>query len=82
LGAEGRADQLFAALDGRAWRTRTAGTGTKGERLYSWARIRINGPAETGEHWLLARRSVKDPTDLAYFIRYTPENVTLRPSSF
>ena len=77
LGAEGRADKLFAALDGRAWRTRTAGTGTKGERLYAWARIRINGPAETGEHWLLARRSLKDPTDLAYFICHTPENVTL-----
>ncbi|WP_158252400.1 transposase [Cryobacterium sp. Y57] len=55
LGAEGRADQLFAALDGRAWRTRTAGTGITGERLFSWARIRINGPAETSEHWLLAR---------------------------
>ena len=77
FGIEGRADQLFAALDGRAWRTRTAGTGTKGERLYVWARIRINGPAETGEHWLLARRSLKDPTDLAYFICHTPENVTL-----
>jgi len=77
FGIEGRADQLFAALDGRAWRTRTAGTGTKGERLYAWARIRINGPAETGEHWLLARRSLKDPTDLAYFICHTPENVTL-----
>lgn len=77
FGTEGRADQLFAALDGRAWRTRTAGTGTKGERLYAWAKIRINGPAETGEHWLLARRSLKDPTDLAYFICHTPENVTL-----
>ncbi|WP_253867946.1 IS701 family transposase [Promicromonospora umidemergens] len=78
LGVEGRADQLFAALDGRAWRTRTAGTGTKGERLYAWARIRINGPAETGEHWLLARRSLKDLTDLAYyFICHAPEYVTL-----
>lgn len=77
FGTEGRADALFAAIDGRAWRTRTAGTGTKGERLYAWARIRINGPAETGEHWLLARRSLKDPTDLAYFICFTPENVTL-----
>ena len=54
FGAEGRADQLFAALDGRAWRTRTAGTGTKGERLYSWARIRINGPAETWYRGTLA----------------------------
>lgn len=75
--AWGRADELFAALDGRAWRTRTAGTGTKGERLYTWARIRINRPAETGEHWLLGRRSLKDCTDLAYFICHTPENVTL-----
>ena len=77
VGGEGRADELFAALDGRAWRTRTAGTGTKGERLYAWARIRINGPAETGEHWLLARRSLKDPTEKAYFICHTPENVTV-----
>ena len=77
LGVEGRTDELFAALDGRAWRTRTAGSGTKGERLYAWARIRINGPAETGEHWLLARRSLKDPADLAYFICHAPENTTL-----
>ena len=77
LGTGWRADELFASLDGRAWRARTAGAGTKGNRLYSWARARINGPAETGEHWLLARRSLKDPTDLAYFICHTPENVTL-----
>ena len=77
LGTEWRADELFASLDRRAWRTRTAGTGTKGNRLYDWARARINGPAETGEHWLLARRSLKDPADLAYFICHTPKNVTL-----
>lgn len=61
LGVEGRADELFVALNGRAWRTRTAGTGAKGERLYAWARIRISGPAESGEHWLLARRCAKTP---------------------
>jgi len=77
LGTEWRADKLFASLDGRAWRTRTAGTGTKGNRLYDWARTRINGPAESGEHWLLARRSLKDPADLAYFICHGPNNVTL-----
>ncbi len=42
-------------LDGRAWRARTAVTGTKDERLYASARIRINGPAETNERRLLAR---------------------------
>lgn len=77
FGTEGRADELFDGLDGRAWRTRTAGAGTKGNRLYSWARIRINGPTETGEHWLLGRRSLKDPTDLAYYRCYTPANTTL-----
>lgn len=29
------------------------------------------------QHWLLARRSLKDPTDIAYFMRYTPNHVTL-----
>lgn len=77
LGVEGRADELVAALDARAWRTRTAGAGTKGDRHYAWARIRINGPTQNGEHWLLARRSLADLTDLAYFICYTPKYVTL-----
>lgn len=77
IGTQGRVDELVAALDPRAWRERTAGTGSKGERIYAWAKLRINGPGEDGEHWLLARRSVKDPTDLAYFVCYTPKGVTL-----
>lgn len=64
-------------MDARAWRTRTAGAGTKGDRQYAWARIRINGPTDNGKHWLLARRSLTDLTDLAYFICYTPKYATL-----
>ena len=45
---------------GRAWHTRTAGTGTKGGKLFSWARIRINGPAETTE--LAAVPTLQTPT--------------------
>jgi len=77
LGVEGLADEVIGSLDARAWRTRTAGAGTKGDRRYAWARQRINGPTTDGEHWLLARRSLKDPTDLAYFVCYTPANTTL-----
>lgn len=77
LGEERRADELIASLRANAWRTRTAGAGTKGDRRYSWARTRINGPAETGEHWLLARRSLKDPADLAYYICHGPNRVSL-----
>lgn len=67
----------MVALDLRAWRERTAGTGSKGERIYAWAKLRINGPGDHGEHWLLARWSVKDPSDLAYFTCYAPKGVTL-----
>ena len=77
LGVEARADEAVAALDARAWRQRTAGAGTKGDRRYAWARQQINGLAADGEHWLLARRSLTDPTDLAYFVCYTPPNTTL-----
>ncbi len=77
IGEQWRADKLIASLRANAWRTRTAGDGTKGDRRYSWARTRINGPAESGEHWLLARRSLKNPTDLAYYICHGPNRVSL-----
>lgn len=31
----------------------------------------------TGQHWLLARRSLEAPTDIAYLVCYTPNHVTL-----
>lgn len=77
IGEQWRADELIASLPANTWRTRTAGAGTKGDRRYAWARTRINGPTETGEHWLLARRSLKDPTDLAYYICHGPKRVQL-----
>lgn len=77
LGVESRADAVIANIDARAWRERTAGAGTKGDRTYAWARQRINGLPGQGEHWLLARRSLKDPTDLAYFVCYTPAKTTM-----
>lgn len=76
-GGPARVDEVIAALDARAWRTRTAGAGTKGDRRYAWARQRLHGPTDDGEHWLLARRSLQDPTDLASYVCYTPANTNL-----
>lgn len=45
--------------------------------MYSWARARINGPTKTREQWLLPRRCLKDPTDLAYYICHGPNRVSL-----
>ncbi|GGI02994.1 hypothetical protein GCM10007170_45980 [Arthrobacter liuii] len=73
LGTEKRADAAIADLIPTAWRTRSAGDGSKGIRDYTWARVRING-AEDGqaEHWLLGRRNLANPSELAYFICHTP----------
>nr|WP_294696439.1 IS701 family transposase [uncultured Friedmanniella sp.] len=78
---EGRIDDAVAALDARCWTTITVGAGAKGPRTYQWARARVRPlPAERGEpeHWLLARRSLTDPTDLAYYLAAAPAKTPLR----
>src|SRR3954447_6859731 len=73
---------LARALPPRAWRRLSAGAGTKGERLYDWARVRLLPPPAAGaapprERWLLVRRSVTDPADLAYFAVFAPAGLRL-----
>jgi SRSO17 transposase len=68
-GREMRADKAVASLPGQAWRVRSAGAGAKGERRYAWARTAVRGPNHPdAAYWLLARRSLKDPTDIAYYL--------------
>ena len=72
-GREFRADELIAALPGRAWRRRSGGEGSKGDRLYDWARTPIHGINFPDSHYrLLARRSIADPTDMAYYLCHAP----------
>jgi SRSO17 transposase len=76
---ERRADELIATLPARAWKTISAGNGAKGPRLYHWARVAIRPLETTGNrYWLLARRSLTDPTDLAYYLCYGPPGTPLR----
>lgn len=73
-----RADELIAALPAQAWRTRSPGNGAKGQRRYAWARTRVRGinhPEAT--YWLLARRSLADPGDIAYYLCHAPTRTTL-----
>jgi SRSO17 transposase len=79
--SEGRIDDAVAALDPRCWTTITVGAGAKGPRSYQWARARVRPlPEHSGgpDHWLLARRSLADPTDLAYYLAAAPANTPLR----
>lgn len=78
---EGRIDEALAALDPRSWTTITVGAGAKGPRSYQWARARVRPlPEHPGEpdHWMLARRSITDPTDLAYYLAAAPTKTPLR----
>lgn len=70
---EERVDRLIAALPRQRWKRLSGGQGAHGERIYDWARIAIRPCWEDGfGHWVLARRSVADPTEIAYYVCYGP----------
>jgi SRSO17 transposase len=76
--AELRADAVAKTLPAQAWKKISAGAGAKGPRLYHWARAAIRPLEDTEGYWLLVRRSLTDPDDLAYYLCHGPERTTLR----
>jgi SRSO17 transposase len=74
----GRADEVIAALPARSWRRISCADGAHGPRVYDWVRVPIRIGWRPGRgHWLLARRSISDPTEIAYYICYGPRRSTL-----
>jgi SRSO17 transposase len=61
-GARARADAAFAAVPQTMWQRLSCGEGAKGRRWYDWAWIDLGA-----NEWMLARRSISDPTDLAFY---------------
>lgn len=76
--AELRADALATQLPVQAWKKISAGAGSKGPRVYHWARAAIRPLEDTRSYWLLVRRNIADPTDLAYYLCHGPERTALR----
>ena len=52
-----------------AWETRSCGPGCKGHRDYAWAWAATSSP----RHWVLIRRSLTDPADLAFYYCHAPQ---------
>jgi len=74
-----RAKALLAGVPAGAWHRLSCGPGAKGPREYDWAVLRTNSPEpEDYARWLLIRRSVTDPTEVAYFACGGPPGTTLR----
>jgi SRSO17 transposase len=56
----------------------SAGNGSKGPRLYDWARLPLNAPMQEGfQRWLLVRRSIEDPQELSAYTVFAPQGATL-----
>lgn len=75
---ESRIEDLVAGLPARAWRRLSVGDGAHGPRKCDWARIPVQVGWRAGRaHWALARRSVSDPSEIAYYVCYGPRRSTL-----
>ncbi|MGH3969685.1 MAG: IS701 family transposase [Mycobacterium sp.] len=73
-----RVDKLPAMLPKRAWQKHSAGAGSHGPRVYSWAWVALlaEDDTDTGHHHLLVRRN--DTTgEHAYLRCFTPHPVPL-----
>jgi SRSO17 transposase len=74
-----RVDALIDTLPASAWKRLSCGDGVQGPRRYDWATIPIRRPFAHGRRgWVLARRSISDPTDIAYYLCYGPRGTRLR----
>jgi SRSO17 transposase len=72
--------EVVASLPSPAWKRLAVMEGEKGPIAYHWARTRVvesrdqlPGP----DVWLLARRSLSDPKQLAYYLAYAPARISL-----
>ena len=66
-----RADQI--AQEASDWQRLSGGSGAKGERLYDWAllpvwRLQVTPQEQRWGHYLLVRRSLTEPKELAYYV--------------
>ncbi|MFD7736657.1 IS701 family transposase [Kitasatospora phosalacinea] len=69
---------LMADLPRQKWKRRSCGEGAHGLRIYDWARVEVRPwHRPDRRHWVLARRSITDPTRVAYYIAYAPAEATL-----
>jgi SRSO17 transposase len=78
-----RVDQVARALPADAWQPLSAGSGSKGPRLFDWARVELVDaePARAGwQHWLVVRRSIAacaQPAAMAYVLVFARTGTTL-----
>ena len=72
------ARRLAEEIPDDQWQRLSAGDGSKGPRLYDWGWLPIGFWSEPDQGgWLLVRRSIADPDDLAYYTCFGVGKVSL-----
>lgn len=74
-----RVEATIGALPEDDWQRLSVGNGSKGPRVYDWAAIRL--PFDSPQGWaqgVLARRSLSDPDEIAYYRVFAPEGTAVR----
>src|SRR5438270_10989032 len=76
-----RVDRIAAGLGADQWHRLSAGSGSKGPRLFDWAYIELDKPEQEGwQRYLVVRRSLvsgEKPAALAYVLVFAPLGTTL-----
>jgi SRSO17 transposase len=71
-----RAETLLPTIPDDAWHRLEIGAGSKGPRVFDWAVARLPYTTEPGwVQWLLLRRSVTKPAEIAYYRGYSRDDV-------
>ena len=71
---------VVAQVAPEGWVQLSAGDGAKGPRVYdwTWGVVRESAFQEGWLEWWMARRSLSDPTDIAYYLACAPAETTLQ----
>ncbi len=76
--AQVRAEELVATIPADGWQRIAVGAGSKGPRVFDWACGRLPFRTEGGfAQWLLIRRSVAQPQELAFYHAYGPAETSV-----
>ncbi len=66
------------ALGPQDWQRLSQSQGTKGERLFDWARLSlVHRGVVDHRHFLVVRRCLDDPSELAYYLVFAPLDTPL-----
>ena len=71
-------EKVIASQPVETWQRLSCGQGSKGSREYDWTKIELVSEQQAlWSRWLLARRSLTDPTQLAYFMVFAPNGTSI-----